>query len=164
MARKDALRFGLCLIMMRVQVPKSTSVFDSFWQFATERQEIFFRRIEGKSPPWTPNPILQTYRFTNAYRAADRVSQYLINNVIYQGDQSHAELCFRVSLFRMFNRIETWETLTAEVGFPTAAEFSTATYGGILDRARQQGNQLYGGAYIIPPVRGTAPTSVDSRG
>jgi hypothetical protein len=44
--------------------------------------------------------------FTNAYRAADRVSQYLIRNVIYQSDLpgNADELVFRILLFKLFNR------------------------------------------------------------
>ena len=41
--------------------------------------------MNNKSAPWTSDYILQTYKFTNTYRASDRVSQYLINNVIYTG-------------------------------------------------------------------------------
>jgi len=52
-----------------------------------------------------------SYRFTNVYRASDRVSQYLIRRVIYEGDQSEEEVFFRTLLFKIFNRIETWEIL-----------------------------------------------------
>jgi hypothetical protein len=61
-----------------------TEVFDTCWRFAAERQMIFFRRLEGAAFPWTQDPILQRYKFTNAYRASDRVSQYLIKQVIYR--------------------------------------------------------------------------------
>ena len=61
----------------------TSPVYDLYWRFAAERQKIFFGRIEGTPPPWTTDDILQTYRFTNAYRASDRVSQFLIREVIY---------------------------------------------------------------------------------
>jgi hypothetical protein len=57
---------------------KPTVVFETYWRFAAERQAIFFRRLEGRPAPWTDDPILQQHKFTNAYRASDRVSQYLI--------------------------------------------------------------------------------------
>ena len=92
--------------------PTSTRVFDTFWRFALERQNLFFGRYEGKAfDEWTSDPILFRYRFTNVYRASDRVSQYLIRNVIYEGDQSASELFFRIILFKLFNKIETWELL-----------------------------------------------------
>ena len=40
---------------------------------------------EGQPAPWTSDPILRRHRFTNCYRAADRVSQFLISQVIYAG-------------------------------------------------------------------------------
>lgn len=60
----------------------TTEVYDSYWKFATLRQEVFFNRVEERAYPWSADPILNQYKFTNAYRAADRVSQYLIKNVL----------------------------------------------------------------------------------
>ncbi|MCI0591377.1 MAG: hypothetical protein L0Y67_07235, partial [Gammaproteobacteria bacterium] len=63
---------------------KATPIFDTYWQFAAKRQDLFMRRIKGERLPWTDDPVLAAYRFTNVYRASDRVSQYLIANVIYR--------------------------------------------------------------------------------
>ncbi|MCI0525851.1 MAG: hypothetical protein L0Y56_00155, partial [Nitrospira sp.] len=93
-----------------------SEVYNFYWYLATERQNIFFRKLGGSGPPWTNDPILQEYKFTNAYRASDRVSQYLIRNVIYEGDQSPEEVIFRIVLFKVFNKIETWELLRGTFG------------------------------------------------
>ena len=90
---------------------RPTVVYDSYWRFAAERQEVFFRKLEGRSAPWTDNPIIARHKFTNAYRASDRVSQFLIRHVIYEGEQSPEEVFFRTILFKLFNKIETWEML-----------------------------------------------------
>ena len=74
------------------------------------------RRVAGLAPPWSDDPVLSAHRFTNVYRAADRVSQYLIRNVLYDGPQDAEEVFFRALLFKLFNRIETWEQLTARPG------------------------------------------------
>ena len=63
---------------------KATPVYYTYWQFASERQKIFFARLNGLEGPWTDDEILQKYKFTNVYRASDRVSQFLIRNVIYK--------------------------------------------------------------------------------
>jgi hypothetical protein len=86
---------------------KPTEVFDTYWRFAAERQEIFFARAAGLPPPWTEDDILARFKFTNAYRAADRVSQFLIRRVIYRADLpgSADEVFFRTILFKLFNRI-----------------------------------------------------------
>src|SRR5258708_1460952 len=47
-----------------------TPVFDTYWNFAAKRQTLFMRRVMGGAPPWTDDPILMSYRFTNVYRAA----------------------------------------------------------------------------------------------
>lgn len=95
-----------------------TPVFDTYWQFAAERQAIYFRRLAGQSGPWTTDPILSAYRFTNAYRAADRVSQFLIGDVQYREDRPSTpdEIFFRTLLFKIFNRIETWTELERALG------------------------------------------------
>ena len=44
---------------------KTLPVYDAYWIFAAKRQEIFFNRFEKKAAPWTDDPILQKYKFTN---------------------------------------------------------------------------------------------------
>lgn len=129
---------------------RTTPVFDTYWRFARERQEIFFRRISGLPPPWTDDPILSTYRFTNAYRASDRVSQYLIRKVIYEGDQSEEEIVFRTLLFKFFNKIETWELLQDRIGSVTWRNFNIDRYNSALQTAWRAGRTIYSGAYIMP--------------
>ena len=86
----------------RIAPLKPTPVYDTYWRFAAERQEIFFRRIEGELPPWTADTVLCTYKFTNAYRASDRVSQFLIRHVISRNDlpDTREEMFFRVLLYK----------------------------------------------------------------
>ena len=93
-----------------------TVVYETYWKFAVERQEVFFHKLNGCPPPWTDDPVIARHKFTNAYRAADRVSQYLIRGVIYEGDPSVPEVFFRTILFKLFNKIETWEMLKSELG------------------------------------------------
>jgi hypothetical protein len=128
---------------------KPTEVYDTYWLFAYERQEVFFRRLSGVLPPWTTDPIVLQHKFTNAYRASDRVSQYLIRNVIYQGDQSVEEVFFRAILFKIFNRIETWELLEQNLGVLSYAEYSFDEYDRILTEASRQGKSIFSAAYIM---------------
>ncbi|MBF5094229.1 hypothetical protein F1643_06725 [Azospirillum sp. INR13] len=143
-----------------------TEVFDSYWRFATERQAIFFRRLEGQLSPWTNDSILARHRFTNAYRAADRVSQHLIREVIYGDGRSAAphEQLFRVLLFRLFNRIETWQLLESQLGPLSWETFEYHAYDKVLTSAMRQGGKLYSAAYIIPPVKWPEGGGVKHRG
>jgi len=129
----------------------ATPVFDSYWSFAAARQDLFMRRLGGAPPPWTTDPIIAAHRFTNVYRAADRVSQYLIRHVLYAGIPNAEEVFFRALLFKFFNRIDTWELLVEHLGEPpTWKGFEIERYARIFDEAHARGERLYSAAYIMP--------------
>lgn len=132
---------------------KTTPVFDSYWRFAAERQHIFFKRVAGKTAPWTNDPILDEHKFTNAYRASDRVSQFLIKNVIYRDDlpDTPQEVLFRTLLFKLFNKIETWQLLERTLGEITYKSYGFERYDRILAQAMRGGGRIYSAAYIMPP-------------
>ncbi len=138
------------LIFTSLSPAKPTIVFDTYWRFAAERQEMFFKRFDGIQPPWTDDPILQVHKFTNAYRASDRVSQFLIRKVIYEGDQSVEEIFFRTILFKLFNKVETWQLLESKLGGVTCSEYSFERYDEILTQAMASGVKIYSAAYIMP--------------
>jgi hypothetical protein len=127
-----------------------TPVFDTYWRFAAMRQQVYQARLRGAAPPWTTDEILASHRFTNCYRAADRVSQYLINEVIYRGSQDPNEVLFRILLFKFFNRISTWKLLCSALGEPTWARFRVDRYDQILTGALSRGEPLYSAAYLMP--------------
>jgi hypothetical protein len=132
--------------------------FDTYWRFAAERQRVFHARAAGEPAPWTADPVIGRHKFTNVYRAADRVSQYLISDVIYAGSQERDEVVFRTLLFKIFNKIETWELLVRELGeTPSWDRFEFDTYERILTAAMQRGERIYSAAYIVPnPACGQA--------
>jgi alpha-glutamyl/putrescinyl thymine pyrophosphorylase clade 1 len=137
---------------IRPSPPITSVVYDTYWRFACERQEIYFRKLDGSPSPWTEDAILRAHRFTNVYRAADRVSQYLIRRVIYSKGESvdPDEILFRVLLFKFFNRIETWELLERELHSIRWSAFSFKAYDRILTRAIDSGKRIYSAAYIMP--------------
>lgn len=131
--------------------PTPSVVFDTYWKFAAERQNVFNKRVRGESGPWTDDPVLQTYKFTNAYRASDRVSQYLIKNVIYSGEHSPEDTIFRILLFKIFNKIETWELLQHGVGDDiTLSNFDVPKFSRLLEAAKAHKGTIYSAAYIMP--------------
>ena len=40
-------------------------IYDLYWYFASERQQMFARRVEGEPGPWTDDPILREFKFCN---------------------------------------------------------------------------------------------------
>ena len=132
------------------RVLKTTPVFDTYWRFAAKRQALFMQRARGIAPPWTDDPVLSAHRFTNAYRAADRVSQYLIRHITYEGPQTSEEVFFRTLLFKLFNRIETWEELVGKLGSLNWKRYDFARYARILDAVLARKQTIYSAAYIMP--------------
>ena len=127
-----------------------TKVFNTYWRFAFERQSIFMKRAHGESYPWTNDSILSSYKFTNVYRASDRVSQYLIKNVIYKGSQNYEEVFFRTLLFKFFNKIETWEYLVNQLNsIPSWKTFRFNLFDKILTNLSKE-NPIYSQAYMMP--------------
>ena len=139
-------------ILLHLEPAKPTRVLDTYWRFAAERQQVFFRRAEGKESPWTADPIVREFKFTNAYRASDRVSQYLIRHVIYRDDlpATTHEVFFRILLFKFFNKIETWELLEKSVGPILHERYSFDEYDRVLGKAIGSGQRIYSAAYIMP--------------
>jgi len=140
-------------IFVRPTKPVPTQVFSTYWWFACERQNVFFRKLrEPNAVTWTEDETLRRHKFTNAYRASDRVSQYLIRNVILAGDHSlHTpeEVFFRTVLFKLFNKIETWKALELGVGRVSWASYDFDAYDRILSQAMRSGSTIYSAAYIM---------------
>lgn len=127
-------------------------IFDLYWYFAAERQAAFQRRVEGLPPPWTNDPILATFKFCNVYRAADRVSQFMIRDVCYADEPSTAEdRLFQITAFRTFSKPATWQAVRGFLGgrAPVIDDLTNAAFGQALEHARAQLGGLYTGAFIL---------------
>ncbi|MGC5007723.1 nucleotide kinase domain-containing protein [Streptomyces sp. DT203] len=128
-----------------------TPVFDTYWRFASARQAVYEARLAGRRQPWTDDPILAGHRFTNCYRAADRVSQAVIGDVIYRGSQQWEDVFFRTLLFKIFNKESTWQRLTRATGEVRWDTYDYQAYDHVLSAAFAKGERLYSAAYIVPP-------------
>lgn len=142
-------RAGLTVHIRRAE-PKPSVIFDTYWSFAAERQAIYYRRVSGQRGPWTSDPILATYKFTNAYRAADRISQFLIQRVIYAQPFDVLDTIFRVLLFKLFNKWETWCLLEETLGPLVSRRLEVDRFDRVLSAALQGGTSIYSAAYIMP--------------
>ncbi|WP_316738349.1 nucleotide kinase domain-containing protein [Pedobacter aquatilis] len=142
------------MILTKKTPPKASIVLDTYWKFAAERQQIFYNRIKNKDV-LTLDPILLKHKFTNVYRASDRVSQYLINNIIYKGDTEPSEILFRILLFKIFNKIETWELFKHEFGEVSWRDYSFKNYNRVLHEALRAKESIYSGAYIMASGKST---------
>jgi len=136
---------------VKLRKPTPTVVFETYWRFAKKRQDMFFASLATDPVHLqTGDPILRGYRFTNAYRASDRVSQYLIRHVIYDEKRSVEDTVFRLLLFKFFNKIDTWEALTKHVGEISWKNYSYKAYEACLSKMMRTGIRIYSAAYIMP--------------
>ncbi|MFF2952647.1 nucleotide kinase domain-containing protein [Kitasatospora sp. NPDC057965] len=127
-----------------------TPVFDTYWRFAAARQQVYLARL-GAVVTAPKDPVLAQHRFTNCFRASDRVSQFLIGQVSYRGGQEWKDVFFRTLLFKMFNKVSTWELLEKHLGQVAWDEWDFRTADRVLSRAFAAGERLYSAAYITPP-------------
>jgi hypothetical protein len=84
------------------------------------------------------------------YKQSDRHTQYIIQHVIKQGDQDIRETCFRVILFRLFDRMETYEYLKKRSPL-TWRDWDRDLYLRLLDQRLDRGYAIYGPSYQKPP-------------
>ncbi|MBU0555681.1 MAG: hypothetical protein KKD64_11375 [Alphaproteobacteria bacterium] len=135
---------------LRPPTPRD-GVYELYWHFASRRQAAFEKRLSGSSWPWSDDPILQTYKFCNVFRAADRVSQYMIRDVAYGCDAGDAaDRIFQIIAFRTFSNIATWEGVTAEIGrAPRIEDLRSGDFERALAAVKGRNGGLYTGAFIL---------------
>lgn len=87
-------------------------MFDLFVHYFTERHLIYKRKeLEGKPRPWTKDPILQQYKFTNVFRENDRVSRQIIQMVSLNDDLTLEDKVANTFLIRSWNNPSTFKDL-----------------------------------------------------
>lgn len=136
--------------MKQPPIPRQR-IYDLYWYFASERQQVFEKRLAGQPAPWTDDPILQKYKFCNVFRATDRVSQYMIRDVCYHPeDCSPEDRLFQIVAFRLFSKIETWEAVCSNLGrSPTIEDLISGAFTRALEYANEQNGGLYTNAFIL---------------
>lgn len=91
----------------------SQSGISRFFAFARERHAIHLRRRAGQPWPWTSDPILQRYRFTNVFRELDATTVWFRENV-RDPLRASPDVLLATVLFRWFNRITTGEAIFSQ--------------------------------------------------
>lgn len=110
--------------------------------FIREREEIRLRRAAGCSPPWTDDPILQRYSFTNVRREDDRVTRWIAES----WRKPHADdpdLFIGMTVARFLN----WPPTLAELGYPVP--WDRKKFLATLSARKARGDQVFGAAYIV---------------
>jgi len=149
-------------------MPKEDFIFgqskvEDFWKFINARHTIYLKRKKGEKKPWSDNPIFQEWKFTNVFRELDRGTIALrrmlktLYNESVTNPSSNTEKAIRnwynyirnqfitCILYRMFNWHEN-----AKFG-PITNQTAWWHY---LRQEQSIGNQIFGGAYMLPSQKG----------
>lgn len=84
-------------------------LFRRFLWFISERESIRRKKELGDPWPWTKDPILQRYKFTNIWRQDDRTTRAL--HARLQECESDREALLNIFAFRLVNRASEIERL-----------------------------------------------------
>lgn len=129
-----------------------------FWYWVIERHRIYLRRQAGQSKPWTDDPILRDYKFTNPFREHDRGTVWLREHFLEpHRDDDLSLIAFNICWYRMFN----WWGTGEAIGWRTSWNPNAMKAILITDAAR--GRQIFTGAHIVysPPGRPKIDAIVD---
>lgn len=86
--------------------------FRLFLEFVRDRYEVHTNKdVEQLPKPWTDNPVLQQYKFTNIRREHDRQSKMYINGVAECKSLTLNEKILNAFMFRAWNNYDTFVTL-----------------------------------------------------
>lgn len=120
--------------------------FNAMLYWCRERERIRIAKESGKPPPWTTDPILQTYRFCNLRRRDDRVSRWLIDNVLARREEfSDWSFLQFTALCRWVNWPNTIQILHDEGLWPSDT-LDLESIGGLLNTLE---GKVWTGAYMI---------------
>lgn len=135
-------------IMANRNIVPNDNTFRYYFYFIQERMNIFWKKY-AKEEHLTDDSILQEYKFTNVYRVCDRVSQYLIKDVIYKDLSRYTpeDVLLRILVFKVFNKIETWNYLCGLTDITTDS-FNVERLSKALSQ-RQQSFPIFSNAYMM---------------
>jgi hypothetical protein len=116
-----------------------------------ERHSIYLKREAGKPKPWTNDPIMRLYFFTNPYREHDKTTKWFRENVREQMRNDPAVLMATV-IFRWFNLISTGEVLLKE---KLLGHWNQQHAARVLHRIQDAEKKVFTGAYLIQSRKGS---------
>jgi hypothetical protein len=123
-----------------------------YWRYIMERQAIWHRRFVLKLPrPWTNDPILDTYSFTNAYRELDRGTIHYRQQCWPLIEKMTPEdQLWWTAVYRFFNRPETWDNVLASyTPYEMHDERILRMGAAIRDYGKKSGLPVWTGSYMV---------------
>jgi len=106
-------------------IPASSTI-QGFFEWMDERHSIYLKRSRNVPRPWTDDPIMNTYKFTNVFRELDpgtialrkMEKQYVYNYLTGHWPELAGLIVFNTWWYRIWN----YEPHASALGFVTAFE------------------------------------------
>lgn len=141
---------------------------ERFFEFVNERHMIYIRKEIDKEPwPWTDDPILREYKFTNVFRELDKGTIWLRENWLEPFAWNN-RLYFNIAMYRQFNWPQTMDLVgyvmdvesfnvyqQADLLGADTPDFSKLTVWSPqylterVEHFQNAGNKVFTGAYMI---------------
>lgn len=120
---------------------------EEFYEFMIKRENIRLARERGEEWPWTNDPILQEYKFTNVKRDHDRTTLKL-RELFYENTkfQQHSPASHFLNCV-IFRNIGRWETCQ-ELGY--YSKLDTEHLRNTINRLIGRGKPVFTSAYMLP--------------
>lgn len=127
--------------------------------FVWEREAIRIAKENLHPAPWTEDNILGDYRFCNIRRRDDRVSRWIVNNLM-RPNEGDKNLWFTLLIARIVNWPPSLEELLRCGVLPSSPErFEAQRFVSVMDDLQARGKKIYTGAYMIYPTKLSPGTS-----
>lgn len=127
-----------------------TEAVESFFGWIKERHNIYLSRAAGNPAPWTSDPILQKYKFTNPFRENDRVTVWMRKNWTNLEDtRPYTEIFFNVCLFRMIGTTDFAEAHGWVRDTPPIGDWRPQYTKDLIQHRIDNKLRTFTGAYII---------------
>ncbi len=123
---------------------------DRFFTFAQERYRIYLARKAGEKAPWTPDPILQRYRFCNVFREDDVITKWIAEHIRrpIAVSGSRGRMIFAMTAARFINRISSLAIIAHQLTSEKPIDWIR------FRAALKDQHPLVGAAYIIKTPNG----------
>ena len=130
----------------------SEEMVHQFFDFMAAREALRLKKETGAPWPWSDDPILNTYKFTNVKREHDRTTRWMREHWTGPNDNRPAgEIIFNCALFRYFGTMEFAEAIGWQSEWSPSRVIKSAH-----DRS-ENGERVFTGAYIIPTMGKRGP-------
>lgn len=116
----------------------------AFFHYMAERANIAARKDAGLPRPWTDDPILDEWKFTNVKREWDYTTRWMREHWTGPNqDRPHGEILFNCALFRYFGTVE----FAAAVGWQR--DWAPDTVAALAADRLARKLPVFTGAYIV---------------